>query len=250
LALVTVISEICLAYPIDEFVDRGDFTVQFEEFLYIDPADSGYFIQISERVRDAVNAMNNSFIMPEGIEIIFRDSGGPSYDLFKREIIIGYDFVSQVSGLALNSGIERKLAEVMVADVVEFALYFEMSRALLDVWKAPLHRAQWESEKQLAIMLVSWMTIDRDIILNVSRFHRLFIESGGFEDTPHEWDEFILFPEMVISTLKFFIGWDPVSYSWVVKESILSRMDIEDSGCYYEDLSRRWGNFTTPYIKD
>jgi len=43
---------------------------------------------------------------------------------------------------------------------------------------------------------------------------------------------------------------DPVSYSWVVKESILSRMDIEDSGCYYEDLSRRWGNFTTPYIKD
>jgi hypothetical protein len=231
-----------------EVVDNGDFAIRFEKPLATEHEEVFELLGGSKRISGAVAAMNNSFIMPSGVEIFFRDSGGPSYDPAGRVIAVGYDFVARVLEISSNASLSKQEAKDQTLDVVEYVIYFEMARALADVWEIPLHAAQWESEKQLSIMLVSWMTMEHGIMASVARFQGAYQE-GWFRGIGY-WDEFALDGARLVQTLQFLYGWDPDTFEDAVSIAGLTAEEISGSAEYYSSLAGRWSEIVTPYVRD
>lgn len=231
-----------------EFVDNGDFAIRFEKPLATEHQEVFELLSGSKRISGVVAEMNNSFIMPAGVEIFFRDSGGPSYDPAVRAIAVGYDFVARVLAISANAPLSKQEAMDQTLDVVEYVIYFEMARALVDVWEIPLHAAQWESEKQLSIMLVSWMTMEHGIMASVARFQEAYQE-GWFRGVGY-WDEFALDWTRLVRTLQFLYGWDPDTFEDAVSIAGFTAEERSYSVEYYSSLAGRWSEIVTPYVMD
>lgn len=231
----------------EDYVDGGDFVLRFEKPIMGEYVETLNLVKNSQRIRGMISTMNDSFIMPDGVEIVFEDSGGPSYDPEKRVISVGYDFVSKIHKMVQKNS-PSNIAEGQTLDILEYVLCFEMARAFLDLWELPLHAAQWESEKQLSIMIVSWMTMDQNIMASVALFQKFRDETELWD--LQSWDAYSLGRERLVSTLQFLSGCDPEAFSDAASIAGLTKRDLAEADQYCQELSTRWGKMIMPYVMD
>ena len=131
------------------------------------------------------------------------------------------------------------IAEGQTLDIRKYVLCFEMARAFLDLWELPLHAAQGESEKQLSLMLVSWMTMDQNIMTSVALFHK-FRDETGLKGL-HCGDTYSIGRERLVSTLQFLFGCDPEAFLNAASIARLTKGDLAEADQYCQELSVRWG---------
>jgi len=221
-----------------EYIDRGDFVLEF-----IKPGAAEYvniekILRSGSRFQGVVSSLNTDFIIPASVHIVFQDNGGPSYDPMQRRITLGYDFATSVYEMICSSEVlHRSEAVERTLDVLEYVLYFEIARALVDIWEAPLHAAQWESEKGLSVMLVSRETTGGDILSSVTSFLKMDPPGTFAEDMV--WDEFSIGKERFVATLLFLYGWDPDTFSALAAEAGLSEETLAGAEGEYQLIADR-----------
>ena len=60
--------------PQEDYVDRGDYVLRFEKPIMGEYVEALNLVKNPQRFRGMVSAMNDSLIMPDGVEIVFEDS--------------------------------------------------------------------------------------------------------------------------------------------------------------------------------
>lgn len=216
-------------------------------------------LQSDNSIQDAITLMNEQFIFPQPLTIVFGGNDGPLYDPARNDILIPYTFLDEVEQRfnAVNyastdqdkASSSSMTVTQAVMDVVIHTLFHELAHALIATHELPIVGKEEDAADNLAAVL-SIEYFENGAEMAISAADLFYLE--GDEITEFEeadfWDEHSLDLQRYYATLCHVYGSDEVQYAYWLEEAGFS--DERGDFCIdeYERMANNWLTLLDPYM--
>lgn len=214
-------------------------------------------LQANSSIQDAIGLMNEEFVFPEPLTIVFGGNDGPLYDPAPNEILIPYRFFDDVEQRfnAINYASDEQgeanpeSLEQAVMDVIIHTLFHELAHALIANYELPIVGKEEDAADNLAAVLaIEYFENGAEIAISAADlFYLEGDEISEFEDADF-WDEHSLDLQRYYTTLCHVYGSDEIAYAYLLKETGFStergELCIDD----YERTANNWLTLLGAYM--
>lgn len=258
LALLLVLLVASCSIDNDVSSDTRDDTAQ-AQVIYESPADADE-AAIATRLQEAgdvealVAFINETFDLPQPLDIIFGGEYGPLYDPETNEIYIPYTFLIEVQerfAVAEYADSMGVTAEEATTHALMHTLFHELAHALIAMYELPIVGREEDAADSLAtLLLIEFYEDGRDIAISAADLFDL--ESADRDEFGEEdfWGEHSLDAQRYYSILCHVYGSDPEAYDHIRTDTGFSDERAELCIQEYETLARNWFLLLEPYMLD
>ncbi|QUM77545.1 hypothetical protein HWV00_15730 [Moritella sp. 24] len=205
-------------------------------------------------IQDTIALMNEQFIFPEPLTIVFGGRDGPLYDPQRNHILMPYTFLNDVERrfIAVNDASTNNAdANVTqaVMDVVIHTLFHELAHALIANHELPIVGKEEDAADNLAAVL-SIEYFENGAEIAISAAELFYLEGDDieeFEDADF-WDEHSLDLQRYYATLCHVYGSDEVQYAYLLEETGFSPERGDFCIAEYENIANNWLTLLAPYM--
>ncbi len=215
-------------------------------------ADIADKLKTSDALASVVSLINETFILPEQLDIVFGADDGPLYDPQIHKIFIPYEFMDEVE----SRFTEAKYAETGVtpdeatSDALMHTLFHELAHALIDLHEIPVTGKEEDAADSLASMLlIEFFEDGQEIALSAADLFDL--ESTDRDEFSDEdfWDEHSLDEQRYFSTLCHVYGSDPKQYGDIKQQADFSQERADSCIEEYGTMVDSWLTLLKPHMK-
>jgi len=209
-------------------------------------------VKASGVVENVAEFINEKYQLSDPLIFKFGSQDGPLYDPAKNEILIPYDFVSEVSRRFKKDNYSETGVSITDAtmDAIMHTLFHEFAHALIYTYQLPVIGKEEDAADGLAsVLLIEFFDNGAEIALSAADLFEL--ENRGIEELKEEdfWGEHSLDIQRFYSTLCNVYGSDAQKFAMLKKEAGFSEEKAEICVEDYERLSGAWLKLLTPYLK-
>lgn len=214
-------------------------------------------LQSDSSIQDAISLMNDEFIFPKPLTIVFGSDDGPLYDPAVNDILIPYPFLDEVdqrfkavnyAGDNQGKANPENLGQA-VMDVVIHTLFHELAHALIATYELPIVGKEEDAADNLAAVLsIEYFENGAEIAISAADlFYLEGDEIVEFEEADF-WDEHSLDLQRYYATLCHVYGSDDTQYAYLLEETGFSDERAELCIGDYERMTNNWLTLLDAYM--
>jgi hypothetical protein len=195
-----------------------------------------------------VRQLNDNFVIPTDIWIIFSQCGSPTafYDPSQKKIEICYEFINNMENLYAATNTTN--ASSAAINNAEFVLYHEIGHALIDTLNIPVTGREEDASDQLATLLILGNGQENNAPIDVTAYS--FAVQGAFYNPSDMkfWDVHSLDSQRFFNILCWSYGENPAKYQTIVSQ-LLPQERADRCGSEYAKMFDSWARLLKPYFK-
>ncbi len=238
--------------------DTLDYTAQ-ARVIYESPADADEAaivtnLQAAGDIEALVAFINETFELPQPLDIIFGGEYGPLYDPETNEIYMPYTFLTEVEerfAAAEYTDSMGVTAEEITTHALMHTLFHELAHALIAMYELPVVGREEDAADSLAtLLLIEFYEDGQDIAISAADLFNLESADRTEFDEEDFWSEHSLDAQRYYSILCHVYGSDPKQYDHIRIDTGFSDDRAELCIEEYEVLARNWFVLLDPYMLD
>ena len=231
--------------------DTGDFKLIIHSPENPDFQGIAELIEEGGRFRQLTDHLNENFALPSDITVFFTEGDGPYFDPENVEIVMNYDFFSQLASILIeNDYVETEEEEEQaLLDIAEFIFYHEVGHALIHVLDIPVVGKEEDAVDALSALIITIALEEPDNLLSAADFWWIMDEQRDELEESDFWDEHSLDIQRFYSIICWVYGSDPDKYADLVKEEELDEDRADRCIGEFEQLNDSWMTLLSPYLK-
>jgi hypothetical protein len=208
-------------------------------------------LEESNVVRDIVDSLNASLILPRPVTIRVTEGDGPVYYPDTNEIIMSYEFLADTEALfrQTDSSVSDEDIQLALLDVFEWVLYHEVGHALVANYDLPIVGREEDAVDSLAAV-ISLAFIEGGDQLAFSAAE-LWIASADSREVEEEdfWDAHSLDLQRFTAIVCWLVGSNPEANADLIADFEFDEERVAGCELDFEQQVNAWETLLAPYMR-
>lgn len=190
---------------------------------------------------------DDMFLWPRDLDVLFTDTGTRqcSYSKAQGRIVISLDMFGDMAQQLSKAGLKGTELESHLLNLVSYAVWYEMSRAVIGEMDLPYTGAPEDAANELTTMMIA--SVPRGHGIGIAMFDWLALQSAN--GTGYVWSDQSLDIQQMYDMAGYLFAADPERYGAGIERIIPSKARLRR---YYQDYKakeKRWSELILPYVE-
>jgi hypothetical protein len=204
-------------------------------------------------IKNLVETVNREIKIDDKLTIFIKDGDSAYYDPENHQIIITYNFITEVRERFKNEHKDEgeENWELYTQDAIEHTFYHELGHALIDILDLPVLGKEEDAVDDFGVLMLLFTTENgEERVLSAAEL--FFLEGEDIEEfLPEDFmDEHSLDDQRGYRSLTLIYGSNPIEYGYIAKELEFNEEQKEVAKEIFDKQKRSWLTVLKPYLKD